>query len=76
MEDEFEDEFEEDGFGHVWGMGWEESETPHPGFGGSTDIYGCCVDQCVKCGMYGYEFNSCTSTPGKYEGQLCGEKIR
>jgi len=65
-----------DNKGHEWGMGWEESDRPHPGFGGSMDIYGCYVDQCEKCGMYGYEFRSCTATPGKYEGQPCGEMIR
>lgn len=52
----------EDEYGHVWGMGWEDSDRPHPGFG----TYGGYVGQCEKCGMYNYEF----------EKQLCGEKIR
>jgi hypothetical protein len=55
-----------DDLGHEWGMGWEESDNPHPGFGGSTDIYGGYVDQCEKCGMYGYEFKD----------QPCGKQIR
>lgn len=62
---------------HEWGMGWEESEEPHPGFGGSSDIYGGYVDQCEKCGMYMYEFMGPSEEyPGKYEGQSCGKKIR
>lgn len=62
---------------HEWGMGWEDSDLPHPGFGGSTNIYGSYVSQCEKCGMYGYEFRSLTAQPGKYEGQPCsGKKIR
>ena len=61
---------------HIWGMGWEESDTPHPGFGGSQNIYGGYVDQCEKCGMYIYEFTGATNRPGKYEGQSCGKKIR
>lgn len=69
-------DIEEDEAGHAWTMGWEETEKPHPGFGGSTDIYGCYVGQCAKCGMYNYEFDSCTATPGKYQGQECGVKIR
>lgn len=24
---------------HIWGAGWEDSDTPHPGFG-SRNIYG------------------------------------
>jgi hypothetical protein len=62
--------------GHVWGMGWEDSETPHPGFGGSTNIYGGYVDQCEKCGMYSYEFYGSTNRIGKYQEQPCAEKIR
>lgn len=58
--------------GHVWGTGWEDSDKLHPGF----NVYGGYVDQCEKCGMYGYEYNSGTATPGKYEGQPCGDKIR
>ena len=65
-----------DAYGHVWGTGWEESDKPHPGFGGSQDIYGCYVDQCMKCRMYGYEFQSCTATPGKYENQFCKDRVR
>lgn len=61
-----ESNLQEDEFGHVWGMGWEDSDMPHPGFGGSQDIYGGYVDQCEKCGMYGYEFKS----------QQCGPKLR
>ena len=66
----------EDDLGHEWGMGWIETDKPHPGFGGSQNIYGCYVDQCMKCGMYHYEFQSLTDTPGRYEGQACGECIR
>jgi hypothetical protein len=65
-----------DNKGHEWDMGWQESDIPHPGFGGSTNIYGGYVDQCRKCGMYGYEFHGAANRSGKYEGQSCGEKIR
>jgi hypothetical protein len=67
---------EEDDYGHIWDLGWEDSDTPHPGFGGSTNIYGVYVGQCSKCGMYAYEFCGGTGNPGKYELQKCGEKIR
>jgi hypothetical protein len=67
---------EADNKGHEWGLGWEESETPHPGFGGSQNIYGGYVGQCEKCGMYIYEFTGATNNPGKYEGQPCDKKIR
>lgn len=63
---DIDDSFGLDHLGHDWGMGWEDSDKPHPGFGGTIDIYGCYVDQCQKCGMYGYEFKE----------QPCGEKIR
>lgn len=66
----------EDEWGHAWTMGWEDTESSHPGFGGTTEIYGAYVAQCAKCGMYGYEFQSCTETPGKYESQICDKKIR
>lgn len=56
----------EDEFGHLWGMGWEDSDKPHPGFGGTTDIFGGYVDQCEKCGMYSHEFKN----------QFCGPIIR
>lgn len=63
--------------GHKWDLGWEETEKPHPGFGGSTNIYGCYVNQCSKCGMYIYEFMGASDQfPGKYEGLSCGESIR
>ena len=58
---------------HRWELGWEESEKPHPGFGGSMDIYGGYVDQCEVCGMFFYEF---LGPNAKYEFQKCGEKIR
>jgi hypothetical protein len=57
---------------HIWGMGWEDSDMPHPGFGGSLNIYGGYVDQCETCGMYIYEFME----GGKYENKPCSEKIR
>jgi len=56
----------EDALGHIWDMGWEDSETPHPGFGGSQNIYGGYVDQCIKCGMFGHE----------YKEQVCDKKVR
>jgi hypothetical protein len=62
---------------HEWDVGWEESDKPHPGFGGSTNIYGSYVTTCNKCGMYIYEFMGPSDDyPGKYEGQPCGRKIR
>lgn len=57
---------EEDKFGHIWGEGWEDSDHPHPGFGGSQNIYGGYVAQCMKCGLYGYEFKN----------QICKDKVR
>lgn len=63
---------EEDEYGHAWGMGWEESDKPHPGFG----TYGGYVSQCYKCGIYAYEFCGGTGNPGKYEFQRCDKKIR
>jgi hypothetical protein len=65
-----------DEYGHIWGLGWEDSDKPHPGFGGSTNIYGGYVGQCEKCGMYSYEFIGGTLNPGKFELQKCGDKIR
>ena len=55
---------EEDEFGHIWDGDWEESDMPHPGFGGSIAIYGGYVDRCSKCGLYGYDFKQ----------QLCEKK--
>lgn len=46
---------EEDALGHIWEMDWEESERPHPGFGGSTNIYGGYVSRCAKCNLYFYD---------------------
>ena len=46
---------DEDSLGHLWGMGWMESETPHPGFGGTTNIYGGYASQCARCNIYGYD---------------------
>lgn len=57
---------------HDWRMGWIDTEKPHPGFGGSQNIYGYYIDQCFKCGMYSCEYFS----GGKHEGQACGEIIR
>lgn len=61
-----ESDIAEDLNGHLWGMGWEESDKPHPGFGGTTDVYGGYVGQCEKCGLYNYE----------YKNQPCGDKVR
>lgn len=66
FKEENEDMNKEDEFGHLWGMGWEDSDKPHPGFGGTTDIFGGYVDQCEKCGMYSHEFKN----------QFCGPIIR
>jgi|WetSurMetagenome_2_1015567.scaffolds.fasta_scaffold979346_2 hypothetical protein len=35
-------EIEKDDLGHIWGMGWIDTEKPHPGFGGSTNIWMLC----------------------------------
>lgn len=51
-----------DELGHAWGMGWKESDKPHPGFG----TYGAYTDQCYKCGMYGHEKNA----------EPCGKQLR
>lgn len=59
-------DLEEDEFGHCWDMGWEESDKPHPGFGGSYDIYGGYVAQCIKCGLYIHELKE----------QPCDRKVR
>jgi hypothetical protein len=61
--------------GHEFIMGWMESDKPHPGFGGSSNIYGAYCDQCQKCGMYGHEYQG-SGRPGEYEGQKCGPQIR
>jgi len=67
----------QDEFGHVWTLGWEDSENPHPGFGGTTNIYGGYIGQCGKCGMYQYEFmGPSKENPGKYEGKSCAEVVR
>ena len=58
---------------HIWGAGWEDSDKPHPGFGGSYNIYGGYVDQCEKCGIYHYEFDDKTHI---YYNKQCEEKIR
>lgn len=57
---------------HDWIIGWQESDKPHPGFGGSQNIFGCYANQCSICGMYLHEFDS----KGKYAGQACGVVIR
>jgi hypothetical protein len=57
------EEIDLDEFGHQWDMGWEDSEKPHPGFGGTQDIYGGYVSICAKCGLKGYNFKN----------QVCGE---
>ena len=73
------DGIEEDEHGHAWVLDWQDNEKPHPGFGGSTNIYGGYVDQCAKCGMYGYEFLPGTLAPPEkqiHKFQKCGVKIR
>jgi|SRR5208282_1674877 len=67
---------EEDTWGHIWEVGWEDSEKPHPGFGGSQNIYGGYVMQCEKCGMFGHEFTGSLNEEGIYVRTPCGEKIR
>jgi hypothetical protein len=68
---------EEDEFGHIWEMGWEESENPHPGFGGSINIYGGYASQCSKCGMFGEEFCPGTNNPNQeHFMKHCGDIIR
>ena len=57
-------DLQEDKFGHIWDLIWEESEKLHPGFG----TYGGYAGQCNKCGMYNYEFIE--------NEQYCGLKIR
>lgn len=70
---EYEELYGKDELGHIWAQGWEDSDTPHPGFG----TYGGYVGQCAKCGMYNYEcYGSNDANPGKYEQQQCGIKIR
>lgn len=62
-----------DNMGHEFELSWQETDTPHPGY--LPDIYGSYVDQCMKCGMYGYEFRNLGSRPGKYEGHLVEKKL-
>jgi hypothetical protein len=45
---------EEDEFGHIWEMGWKDSDKQHPGFG----TYGGIEGQCAKCGIYAGDFNN------------------
>lgn len=58
--------------GHAWGLGWEESDKIHPGFG----TYGGYAQQCFKCGMYSHEYFKINENPVEYENQKCGLKIR
>ena len=58
---------------HDWQMGWENSDKPHPGFGGSYNIYGGYVTQCKNCGMYIYEFEDEKS---QYYHKACVGEIR
>lgn len=51
---------EEDEFGHIWDLGWQDSQTLHPGFG----TYGGYVGQCNKCGIFFHNFIN----------QLCSKK--
>lgn len=41
-----------DEFNHAWGIGWQETDKLHPGFGTN----GAYADQCYRCGIYGHEF--------------------
>ena len=67
------EEEELDKFGHNWTDGWEDSDTPHPGFG----TYGGYVAQCSKCSIYVYEcYTTNPNFPAKYENQICGIKVR
>lgn len=73
---EYEKVYGKDEYGHIWALSWIDSDKPHPGFGGSINIYGSYCSQCAKCGMYNFEFCGGTENPGKYELQKCGSKIR
>ena len=42
---------------HEWDMGWRDSNKPHPGFGGSQNIYGGYTSQCKCCGIYIEDFD-------------------
>ena len=37
---------------HNWEAVWVDTDKPHPGFGGSGNIYGYYASQCSKCGVY------------------------
>lgn len=43
---------------HIWIEGWIDSDFPHPGFGGTQNIYGGYTAQCEKCGMYIHEYDN------------------
>lgn len=50
-DDWMDDCFGIDQFGHDWQMDWLESDKPHPGFGGSANIYGGYTSRCSRCNI-------------------------
>lgn len=63
--------------GHIWLHDWhnESTELEIYGWKSPTD-YPIFLPKCSKCGMWGYEFESKTDIPSKYEGKSCSDKIR
>lgn len=55
---------------HKWGVGWKDSEKPHPGFGGSQNIYGGYVAQCEICDIYIDDFDE-SPIPCKEKNNGC-----
>lgn len=60
-----EDCFGVDQFGHDWQMDWVDSDTPHPGFGGTHNIYGGYTSRCANCGELIDNMNVVTQCKGK-----------
>lgn len=60
-----EDCFGVDQFGHDWQMDWVDSDRPHPGFGGTRNIYGGYTSRCANCGELIDNMNMITQCKGK-----------
>lgn len=54
-----------DEFGHDWQMDWLDSDKPHPGFGGTHDIYGGYTSRCSKCNILIHEWDSTSKCPNE-----------
>lgn len=51
--------------GHFWVEDWVETNRPHPGFGGSTNITGYCIFVCHYCNIEQSDSKSQIQCPKK-----------